>query len=512
MSNENDRADNTWSDQDEGASPHHNFRDAYLNAINRHRLRPRSGNIPQESAPETPERPNNRTRPRSGRIYEESDERPSRPRPTRQSREEVYARLRQRPRQPVYARDQDETRARPPAQAKNQTSARRVPAEDYPHHQSAPPATPRASRGPAASSAQRPGPRAVEYDEYEVIERNRGGRRSPTRSRRRRGGRVLSTVLTGCLGGIITLAVVAAVIVFLLLHNTPLGQNLGIGKSTYTRAGRQALSPGSATQVIVRSMAGNVTVSIDQSASSGSLSSVRKVLASSQSDANTQFRALTLTTKQISQGADPVCTASSCLLITASVPTSGSNNLLGGSNGDAIDLTLSLPASFNSPDPLSPYTISVNAQAGDIAVNGFNGVLNLTGRAGNINVSRALIYAGTCIQTNHGNVVVNQGSFFDLNQASNQVPCSATTGAGPHPWFNIKSGVGNVDIALPASSTNLLLDANTNNGKISNDFGPSIPTGSDGSATYHGPLLPNANPTASLYVSTSTGNIAIRKQ
>jgi hypothetical protein len=144
-------------------------------------------------------------------------------------------------------------------------------------------------------------------------------------------------------------------------------------------------------------------------------------------------------------------------------------------------------------------------------VSGFNGILNLTGRAGNISVSHALIYAGTCIQTNQGNVVVGQGSFFDLNQSSNQVPCSTTTSAGAHPWFNIKSGVGNVDITLPANSTNLLLDANTNNGKISDDFGQNIPTASDGSATYHGPLLPNTNPAASLYVSTSTGDITIRK-
>lgn len=513
MSNENDRSESTWSNRDESEA-HFSFREAYLNAMNRQR--PRSGNIPQESEPETPGRPLNRARPRGapggGRIYEEGDERPSRPRPAKQSREEVYARLRQRPRQPVYARNQDETRARPPARAKNQSPARRVPGEEYPYHQSTSPATPRASRSGTPSSARRPRPGETAYDEHEVVEGDRGNRRAPTHPRRRRDRRVFSTVLTGCLGGIITLAVVAAVIVFFLLNNTPLSQNLGIGKSIYTQSGRQTLTLGSATQVIVKSLAGKVAITIDQGANSASLSSVRKVLASSQGDANSQFRSLALTTKQIGQGADPSCTASSCLLITATVPTSGSGNPLGGGNGDTIDLTLTLPASFNSPDPLSPYTISVNAQGGDIAVNGFNGIFNLTGRAGNISVAHALIYAGTCIQTNRGNVAIDQGSFFDLNQASNQVPCTTTTTTGAHPWFNVKSGVGNVDITLPANSTNLLLDANTNNGKISDDFGQNIPTGSDGSATYHGPLLPNTNPTASLYVSTSTGDITIRKQ
>jgi hypothetical protein len=515
MSKENDRSENTWDDQDESEMPR-GFREAYLDSISQNRPRPRSSNIPQAKAPETPGRPGSRARPGGGRIYEEGDERSSRPRPIKQSREEVYARLRQRPRRPVYARDQEETPSRPPAQTRDQgrSVARRVPAEEYPEAQEPAPPMRRASRPAASGGAPRPGRRETgyeEYDEYdvEVIERGRGARRPPTR--RRRGGRVFSTLLTGCLGGILTLIVVAAVVVFLLLHNTPLGQNLGVGKTTYTQTARQTLALGSATQVIVKSMAGNVTVTIDQGASSATLSSIRKVLASSQSDANSQFRALTLTPRQIGKGADPACTADSCLLITASVPTTSDGSLLGGGNGNTLDLTLTLPASFNSPDPLAPYTINVNAQGGDIAVSGFNGILNLTGRAGNISVSHALIYAGTCIQTNQGNVVVGQGSFFDLNQSSNQVPCSATTSTGAHPWFNIKSGVGNVDITLPANSADVLLDANTNNGKISDDFGRNIPTASDGSATYHGPLLPNTNPTASLYVSTSTGDIMIRK-
>lgn len=535
MSNENDRSKHNWDDEYEEETPR-TFREDYLNTTDPYRPRSRSRETSYDDMAETPDRSGNRKRPRGapggGRIYEASDDRPSRPRPTRQSREEVYARLRQRPRQPIYSRDQEETRPRSQSQAKQQerSTARREPVDDNPY-QPVPrrsqggeytdrrPPTPRASARAASTASARSNQRANEqydeydeyneYDEYEIVQENR--RQYP---RKRRGKSVLSTLLIGCLGGLLTLIVVAAVAIFLVLHNTPLGSSLGIGKSAYTQQSQQTLALGNATQLIVKGQVGNVSITVDQNASSASVTGVKRVQASSQSDANNQFKQITLVSKQISQGADPSCTASSCLLITTTVPTAAGNGggLLGDGNGDSLDLTITLPASFNSPNPLAPYTINASSQAGNITINGFNGILNLNGNAGNIGISHALIYAGTCIQTTHGNITVAQGSFFDLNQPSNLVPCTSTNSTGAHPWFNIRSGVGNVDITLLANSTNVLLDANTNNGKISDDFGRDIPSGSDGSATYHGPLLPDTNPTASLYVATSTGNITLSKQ
>ncbi|HXR66713.1 MAG TPA: hypothetical protein VN729_12350, partial [Ktedonobacteraceae bacterium] len=58
---------------------------------------------------------------------------------------------------------------------------------------------------------------------------------------------------------------------------------------------------------------------------------------------------------------------------------------------------------------------------------------------------------------------------------------------------------------------NLLLDANTNDGANTDDFNLNI-SSSDNSGSYHGPIIPNTNPTASLYVAASTGNIALHKQ
>ncbi|MGH2510992.1 MAG: hypothetical protein ACRDHZ_26820, partial [Ktedonobacteraceae bacterium] len=342
--------------------------------------------------------------------------------------------------------------------------------------------------------------RAREYDEYDEYEVAQQRPRQPRREQWRkptRGRRIFSTLLTGCLGGLITLAIVAAVVLYLVLHNTPLGQNLNLGKTTYTQSGQQAFALSDATQLIIRNQAGNVSVNVDQNASSARIVSLKKVLAGSQSDANSQFKGIALTIKQISQSADPACTASLCVLITTTIPTAGNSGLLGGSAGTSLDLTIALPASFNSPDPLSPSTITASTEAGDIAVSGFNGMLNLTGNVGNIHLTHTLIYAGTCIQTMHGNVNVDQGSFFNLNQPSTLVPCSNTSSSGEHPWFNLRSSVGNVAVTLTTNSTNLLLDANTNHGKISDDFG--LPITTDGaSATYHDPLLPNTNPIASL--------------
>ena len=142
-------------------------------------------------------------------------------------------------------------------------------------------------------------------------------------------------------------------------------------------------------------------------------------------------------------------------------------------------------------------------------MNNFNGVINLNGNAGNISITHTLIFAGTCVQTLHGTITVSQQSIFDLASSSKLVPCSNTPSTDPHrPWFNIKSGVGDVVITLTTNLSNLLLDANTNNGKITDDFNLSITT-SDGSDSYHGPIMPNTNPTASLYVAASTGNIFV---
>lgn len=528
MSNDNDRPNNTWDDENERQPPS-TFRDAYRDAVNRGQPRPRAGGSPRDDMSETPGR---RSRPRNtsggGRIYEEGDERPSRPRPTRQSRAEVEARLRPRPRQSARSQDQDEEHIQPPGQARRPgqlppRGRRDEQGDMYPYHQPspAPIRMPPASRGARSTGPSRSGRRASrsydeyeEYGEYEEMQGRRHGSGRHHRGERERRKSTLRTLFVGCVSSLLTLAVIAAILIFLVWRSN-VGQNLGLGlgSSTYTQTSQQALNLGTASQLIVQNQAGDVAVNVDQNASGATLSSVKKVQASSSSSATSQFNQIKLTVKPISQGANPACTTGSCLLIATTLPATN-GNALGSSNGNVVSLTITLPASFHSLNPATPYTISASTAAGNISVNGFTGILDLTGNVGNvnINVTHALIYAGTCLQTTHGNVVVNQESIFDLATPSKLVPCSATTSNQAHPWFNISSGVGNVSIALTTNSTNLLLDANTNSGKVTTEFGLTIPTTGDGSATYHGPLLPNTHPTASLYVATSTGNIAINKQ
>lgn len=532
MSNENEQPANSWGDEHEMGET---FQDAYLKAVNQNRPQPRSGNTPQ-SMSETPgRRPRPRGVPGSADFYEEieGEERPSRSRPTRQSREEVEARLRQRARQQLPTREQGESRPRPAAQSRRpqpRVSTRRDEEIGYPSSASGPVRTTRdfAQEAPRMTrDFARETPRTTrafstrhtdssdggndQYDEIDIIEDYPPTRKHHPRHRRRRG--VFSTLLTGCLGGLITLLVVAGVLIFLVLHNTPLGQTLGnVGKSAFNQSSQQVLTLSSDTQFVVKNQIGNITVNVSPDASTATLNSIKHVQASSQSDADVQFKHIALNVTTITQGADPACLASTCLLINATIPTTNEDGLFGSGNSPSIDLTITLPASFNSPDPTRPGMLAANASAGAITVSGFNGVLNLNGKAGNITVAHALIYAGTCIQTLHGNISVTQQSIFDLATSSKFTPCSNIVSTDPHrPWFNIKSGVGNVDITLTTNLNNLLLDANTNDGKITDDFNLNI-TSNDGADTFHGPIIPNTNPTAALYVATSTGNITLHKQ
>ena len=525
MSNENEQFAYTWDDEEESESPSDSsYPDSH---------QPRSappGSDPARRAPQPQRRVRPRGVPGSADFYEVSDDdEQARPRRVRQSREEVEARLRQRNRQ---TRNQGEIRPRPQGQQYSQTPrpTQRGARETGSVYQSEPLRQARPTRDFASDSSRptrdfsavnRPS-RAPEpydaHDEYNAHPEQEEHSYQPEhrhrhhhRHEKRR--RVFSTVFTGCLGGVITLLVVAAILVFLILHNTPVGQNLGVTKTTVNQPPQtQTLALDNATQLIVKNQVGNISVNVDQNATTATLTSVKHVQASSQSDANTQFKGIILSIKPLVQSADPACLVSSCLSISATVPTNtSSGGLFGGGNGDSIDLAITLPPGFNSPDPGVPDIITASADAGNINVSSFNGVLNLNGNAGNITIAHTLLFASTCIQTLHGNISIAQQSIFDLTSASPRVPCNNTTSTdATRPWFNIKSGVGNLDITLTTNLNNLLLDANTNDGKITDDFNLAL-TSSNGSYSYHGPIMPNTNPTASLYVATSTGDIALHK-
>jgi len=139
-------------------------------------------------------------------------------------------------------------------------------------------------------------------------------------------------------------------------------------------------------------------------------------------------------------------------------------------------------------------------------------LLNLTDNMGNISVQHGLLTEGSCLQTNNGNVTFNGSLAIGVNSDTGLIPCTANTTQNPHPWFSIKSEVGNVDVTLSAETTNVILDASTNSGKINaGDFNLNIQQNSDGSASYNGPLIAGTSPTAMLVLGVSTGNITLHK-
>ena len=432
--------------------------------------RPRQGTRSPRESYETSTGPP-RERPRQARDsrerpgpYDKADERyQQRHHISRHSREEAYARLRQRSRQPISSREEvygtypyTEQRSHPLIDPEVEELDRRA-------------LRPRTTTLPP----QRP-----------VIKRRR----------------VWSTLVIGCIGGIVTIALILGVIAFILFRTIPLNFG-GIGKTSFTKQLPQQPLPvtSSIKQLQVNNRAGNISITVDPAATQGTLTGVMKVQASNSSDAAKEFGRIAVDVKP---GSDP-----SVLTVNATVPDTGGALLAGSS--DSADLTIVLPSSVNN---IPPFTLNADVAAtGNIAVQNFNGVLALTDNTGNITVQHGLLAAGSCLQTNNGNITLGGGSILDLIYASQLIPCTTNTTQNPHPWFSIKSGTGNVDITLGTESTNVMLDANTNNGKINNDFGLNVQQNPDGSATYHGPLVPGSSPTASLSLTVSTGNINLHK-
>ena len=397
--------------------------------------------------------------------YDEVDERyHQRRRMSRQSREEAYTRLRQRSRQPIYSRDEAYDAYPYPQQ-------RRYLLTD-----------------PEVEEYNRPAPRLR-------------ARTQPTQQPVRRRRSFWSTLLIGCIGGIITIALILGVIAFVLFRTMPL--NIGnIGKTSYTKQLQQSLPiTVGVKQLQIHNRVGNISIIVDTAATQGTLTAVKKVQASSSSNADQEFGRIPVDVKT---GSDP-----GILTVNATVPDA-SGGLLASST-DSVDLTLVLPSSVVNSNPTSPFTLSADVSAtGDISVQNFNGLLTLTDNMGNISVTHGLLVEGSCLQTNNGNATFD--GLLGINTDLGLIPCTTNTTRNSHPWFSIKSGTGNIDVTLSAATTNVILDANTNNGKINGgEFGLNIQQNSDGSASYYGPLIPGLSPTALLALTVSTGKVNLHK-
>lgn len=314
-----------------------------------------------------------------------------------------------------------------------------------------------------------------------------------------------STLLIGCAGGVITIVLILAVVAFLFLRNAPIHIGAGgIGNSSYSKQIAQQTLPITAnvTQLQIHNRVGNISIMVDPSATQGTLTGVMKVQAGSSSDANKEFGRIKV---DVTSSSDQ-----STVIVNAAVPNASSGLL--ASSGDSVDLTIVLPQTVN---PSPPFKLSLNANviaSGNITVQNFNGLLSLTNNTGNITVSGGLQSEGSCLQTNVGNVTFTGNLVTGQTADIGLIPCTTNTTQNSHPWFSFKSETGNVNATLGTVTSNLTLDASTNNGKINgSEFGLNVQQNSDGSASYYGPLTQGTSPTAVLKLAVSTGDITLHK-
>jgi len=356
-----------------------------------------------------------------------------------------------------------------------------------------------------------------EYDEYDEYEAPYGhpGYRDSTRPRsgaprRRKRQGVWSTLLVGCIGGIVTVGIVVGILLFVLYRSLPsILPGLGIGTTTYTDTQHSVplTFTASITQLDIQNPVGNVTISVDSNATTGTLTYTKKAQANSSSSAATEFGRINVTAGP--GGTGTTCLASSCLAVIASLPTTGS---------DSVDMAIVLPPQGASPI----FTISSVTQKGNLTVQNFNGLLSLTDDTGNISVTGGLLEAGSCLQSRIGNV-----SFSGTLEIANPPTINPCTGnpinpnagnASNQPWYSMKTGTGNIDVTflMPPGATqppNFMLGVTIGNkGAIKGDFNLPVTQNPDGSSNYFGPLLPNTQPQAFLTLTVDVaGTITLHK-
>lgn len=331
---------------------------------------------------------------------------------------------------------------------------------------------------------------------------------TPTRPARPR-RRVWSTLFIGCFGGILTIAIIASIIVFVVFRVLPNNiPGFNIGTSTYTEKQQTLPLPITAniSQLAIHNPAGTITVTTDPNATTGTLIYIKKTLATSQGNANAEFTRITVVIKPGS-GSDTTiasgCQAATCLEITTTLPNV---------SNDAVDLQITLPPQNPSPT----FMLSSTMQNGKITVQNFNGLLSLTDDTGDIIVKGGLLAAGSCLQDRAGTVTFAETLETTVPPTINPctgAPVSPSSSSNQQPWYSIKTGTGNLDATFNSVSTAIQLDASIRNqGKITSDFPITITQNPDGTSSYFGPLLPNTQPTALLTLTVDVaGNITLHK-
>lgn len=343
-------------------------------------------------------------------------------------------------------------------------------------------------------------------DEYEY---------TPPRKRPRRKRSFWPAFFTGCAVAIFLVVLAAAAFIFFTLHVTP-GGNLksitGLGTTqSYSQSIAQQLQLSTLSQLQVCDRIGNINISVDPQASQASITTKKTVRATSQNEANQIFKQINIETQppgtiqrplncaRFAPPATPTTgttqgNTGSGLIVNVTIPNSSG---LMPSTDNSVDVIITLPPGVLPQNGPSLF-LDVESSVGNITVSGLSGQLNIKGSNGNIVVDHAYLTSASDIETGEGNINFS-GRLIIPNNGSTQAN------------FKLSSEKGTLNISLP-DTTNVLLDANTNAGKIKGDFNLKAQTEGEASQ-YQGPLIVNnGTPNATLVADVSLGDIIIQKQ
>lgn len=337
-------------------------------------------------------------------------------------------------------------------------------------------------------------------DEHELHRRKRRRQydeEEEFRPRRRRRAR-WPFLLVGCIGGIVIVAIAAAVGIFAFSSSLPTGGLGSVGNSqTYTSTSRQPL-PLSSTiaQVQVHNQIGNVSITVDPAATNTTVTTIKKVQATSSASASKEFG-------RIMVQVQPPSAPSNILVVSTSIPNA--SGMVLGKASDAVDVMITLPVAA-STNARAPLVVNVVTSVGNVLVSGLNAVLVVKNLVGDVTAHQTRLVDGSHLETGTGNVIFD--GTLDTSGTLSSDPCNNPTSAS-HPMYKIQSERGNVDVTLPVT-TNIILDANVNAGMINSEFAIKV-TNTSGSPGYCGPLLSNplTPPAGVLVLDVSSGNIAL---
>ncbi len=364
---------------------------------------------------------------------------------------------------------------------------------------------------------------------------SRNGRpptREPHRQYQRRVQRKRSfwpALLGGCALGVFLVVLAAAIVVVFALRNLQNGGTIAnipglITMKPFSKDETLTLPLSQVSQILVCDQVGNVTLRVDPTIDKPSLTIKKTVRAANQTDANkalqqiiveaqppnTITHPLTCARSQATSAATtstiaatptiPVATNPATATATADNTTLTINVLFPNTDSfnHSVDLNIAFPPGVLASASGPSIPVDVEAPIGDINVDGLSGLLNIRGGTGNVMVTHAILVDGSHIETAQGNVVFS--GFL----------AAPLVDGGKGAQYIIQSE-HNVDVTLPGN-TNVILDANTNVGKITSDF-PINVSNDNGAMNYNGPLnaTSSVKPISTLVLDVSTGNITIHR-